>query len=287
MEKLKSLLSFRNINSFFFKKIDYSFITYYRIAIGILYLTLGILYYPLIIDFYGDNGFISTQFPNLKIILSDISVKIFWSLIILSSVMVIIGFYSRIFLIITLILFQFFVSLDSIVFEGIVHFLKLFSIYLAFLPLDNKLSVRKFIIKKEIKSTASYWPIFLIKLQVILIYLVPSISRVMKKTYNDSTWFLHIFTERFWSKLPVYDWMLDQNVTIGILVTRTIISLELFAFLFLSMKKTRKIYALLLILFHITLILFSKIYLWQITLIVFLSLFFIDFKTINNGDPDE
>ena len=131
--------------------------------------------------------------------------------------------------------------------------------------LDNKINNR------NIKSVTA-WPIRLIQINVVTFYFAVSWHRI-----NDPPWlngkFAFFILNGVYSRFPYIDWVNFQPI----LSVLTYISwgLELFAPIFLIIKKTRSSWALLLISVHVFLLVFSTVTWYQYLLISLLLCFFL------------
>ncbi len=145
-----------------FQKIQIHFIWKWRVMIGICYFLIG---FHCLIDndvFYGQDGIIFNLTAKSSLFFDFIFfcgrnnlIQYLWCILILSSLLVIIGFYSRFFLAICIILHTGLLNIYPYIFEGANVTIKNYAFIMLFLPLDSKFSI----IKSTKKVISEIWVI--------------------------------------------------------------------------------------------------------------------------------
>lgn len=272
---------YQKIDHFLFQKINCEFIWFYRVYIGFIFLFIYLQYMPDAISFYGANG-IMTHLSYQDMLLANIIPQeqldtwgpILWHIIGLSSIAIILGFYSKPFLVLACLVHTHFLYMNSQIYEGANYLLKIYAFMFLLFPLDAKYSI----LKKKINPIREFWLCILLRIQIFGVYLVPSLTRITNKTANDDYWATHIFVEALWTRLPPYEWILTIDQDIIGFFTKLVIYLELTSPIFLVLPFTRKITVFLLFGLHGSILIFTKIYIWQLSTMMMVSVYLVNFS---------
>jgi hypothetical protein len=155
--------------------------------------------------------------------------------------------------------------------------MRMLAFFFIFLPLDQHWSLSKRLLKRVgwgSRSVASAWALRLVQLQMSLIYLSATISKIQGETWQNGTALFYVYQlPAFFGKWPIPQFLLESEVVIRY-GTWSVLLLEGLVPLALWLKPTRKPALILAIGLHLVLEYSMHTFLFQWIMIVgFLSFF--------------
>ncbi len=211
---MKSFLKYWN--NFWFSKAELIPISIFRICFGLLLCLIFIAYLPNWERFYDANGIISLHDKNIlhyQNLLSifyltegKIPVILYWFIGFISAVAFTVGYKTRIFTIILYVVYSSMMNRNYFMVYGEDNITRMLLFYSCFAGLNHRFSVDLYLNKKLKSKVSEIWPIRLMQINIVLIYLF---STPYKLLY-DPSW-VHgeaiywTVTSNNWSRFPYPD----------------------------------------------------------------------------------
>ena len=230
---MKPLLKYWN--DFWFSKAELVPVGIFRIAFGFFLCVIFIAYLPNWGRFYDVNGIISLQDKSIPhyhnplsiFYLTDgkIPVIFLWCLGFISAICFTVGYKTRIFTIVLYVLYTSMINRNYFIVYGEDNLIRMLLFYSCFAPLCCRFSIDSYLNKKIKSKTPEIWPIRLIQINIVLVYLF---SAPYKLLY-DLSWvngeaIYWTVTSNNWSRFPFPDLfyqcggLLSKMVTYGALL---------------------------------------------------------------------
>jgi len=190
----------------------------------------------------------------------------------ISSFCICIGFLYRINAIIYFLLFTYTELIDKTYYLNHYYLVCLLSFWMIFVNAHHRFSVDSLIFPKIKKNTVAQWQILLFKIQLSIVYFFAGLGKV------NSDWLLHAEPMRTWLpskyQLPLLGKIVSYKIT-AFAFSWMGCCYDLCIWIFLLLKKTRKLAYLAVIVFHLlTSILFPQIGMFPYIMIVCTIIFF-------------
>ncbi len=251
-------------------------LVFYRVTFGILmcFSTLRFLYKGWIEACYVDPEFHFT-YQCFEWVSPVQSIFFMYFLVILLAILALfiaLGFCYRFVVVLFFLLFTYLEMIEKSWYLNHHYFVSLISFILLFLPANQYLSLDTYLFKKRKRVSVPYWTIFVLKLQISLVYFLAGLAKL------KPSWLLEAMPLKLWLKeqvnLPIIGGLFTYDTTAYIFSYLGIMYDLLIPFLLWN-KKTRYFGLICVVLFHsMTGILFN-IGLFPIIMIIG-SLIFLD-----------
>jgi hypothetical protein len=282
IRKLKNSLSDYFINT---KDTSTDFIPFFRITIGLILLFHFISILPDFNLLYGMKSVIPTDihtiYLNKSVILFDeiiiflnkitgsehLSVILFKTLFIIFCLLIIAGFYSRIFAVLLLILQVAIVKSSYYYSYGVDFFSSMSLMYLIILPSDEYFSIRSIFSKREEKRNYLFVKTTF-QIHLAIAYFVSGIEKLSGYNWRNG--------ESIWKAIHLPNFSNDFNLnfdflgnysSLVVIIGWSTIVIELLYPLFITIKKTRKIWLFLTISLHLGIALTLNLYFFSAIMI--------------------
>jgi hypothetical protein len=261
---------FKLWDKFWFSRFDPVSACVFRIFIGALLLIYFIALYPSWDLFYARDGIISLTDPEIAKVTTDkwslfylidkiFPVRIYYWLGFAGIIMFLIGFKTRIFTVFVWVLIFSMTNRTRVVVNGEHLILETILFFSCFLPLGYYLSVDKWLDKKRDNKInlkePSIWPLRLIQINIILIYVFSTYYKIT----GDSKWlsgeFLYwTITNQMWGRFPYPELFYTWDSIFCKLLTYSSLFIEASFPILIWFKNLRFIVVIYMIIFHLLVI---------------------------------
>ena len=254
-------------NKFWFSRFDPLAVSIYRISLGLLFLAMFIANYFNWERFYGADGiislhdFVANRPPDdwcsvFHWTEGNVPVKVFWLLGFIASITFTVGFQTRISTIILYVLQVSMIHRNLLIVNGDDLVFRMILFYSCFAKLNYCLSVDSWIRKKFLKlkeeELPRIWPIRLIQLNVLFIY----INRLPHKLVDDVAWIngeaiYYTMASNMWGRCPFPDLFYKWDCLLSKIPTFATVLIEGAFPILVWFKKTKLIVISLITLLHL------------------------------------
>ena len=258
-------------DKFWFSRFDPISACVFRIAIGFLLLIYFIALYPNWELFYARDGIISLTDPEIAKVTLDkwslfyltdkiLPVRIYYWLGITGIIMLIVGFKTRISTVFIWILIFSMTNRTRVIVNGEHLVLETILFFSCFLPLGYYLSVDRWLDKKKNNKVnlkePSIWPLRLIQINIILIYVFSTYYKIT----TDPAWLngeslYWTITNKMWGRFPYPELFYNWDSILCKILTYSSLFIEGSFPILIWFKKLRFSLVIVMIIFHLSIIL--------------------------------
>jgi uncharacterized membrane protein YphA (DoxX/SURF4 family) len=255
-------------NQFFYAPIDARRMAFIRIGFAVLVLIYMAILYPDLSTWYGPQGLYpadvdaETRLPQQWSVLrwlpadpveADVWLhRVFW-LHIACTVMLLIGFLSRINSVIVYVLLVSWIWRNPLIIDGEDSVFRLVGFFLILMPSGRAWSIDRLIFHRKPNTCplVAAWPLRLLQLQMMVIFVAAALYKMGGTAWLDGTAFSYVgrlddLFGRFW--IPTF--VFEVPIVVR-LITWSVIVIELFAPLFMWFRETRRWALVAILLFHL------------------------------------
>jgi len=264
----------KKIRQFLFEPKDSNIVSVYRIAFGLFMIYQMFYYFEIDYVYQFMSGpqmlFLYDSFEFIKP-LSSSSLRYIQFGMLISAILITIGFLYRYAIIFFFLGFSYFFLIDTTIYNNHLYLICLLSFALMFMDADKKYSIKSILAKKEHSKLIPAWHQYLLIFLISLPYFYGGIAKL---SYNWlGTDLPRIIME--YSKQDILFGLISKNATINF-VTYSGIIFDLSIVFILLFKKTRLYGVLFVLLFNLTnhVVLFNDIGLFPFLMIFSTILFF-------------
>lgn len=170
------------------------------------------------------------------------------AIMILSSLGILFGFFYRFFTILFFILFTYIFLLDATYYLNHYYFVCLMTFILCFLPANAFFAIDIYLNPQKIQKTVPFWCIFIIQFQLAVTYIYAGLVKI------NYDWLFLALPLKIWlpaqDKIPIIGFIFKYSF-VAYLLSWVGMLYDLSIVLWLSLKKTKNVAYLIVILFHI------------------------------------
>lgn len=207
---------FKCWNDFWFSKAELLPVSMFRICFGGLLCAIFIAYFPSWERFYDANGIMSLNdksFPQVQNTLSvfhltegKIPVIFYWWVGFISAIAFTVGCKTRIFTIVLYILYSSMINRNYFIVYGEDNVIRMLLFYSCFAPLNRRFSLDSYFSKKLRNKTPEVWPIRLMQINIVLIYLISTPYKLLyDPSWVSGTAIYWTVVSNNWSRFPCPD----------------------------------------------------------------------------------
>lgn len=262
----------QKINNLLFQKVNPEPLAFFRIVFGILMLfsTIRFIAKGWVTEFYIEPQYFF-KYPYFHWVHNpgEVGIYILFALLLLSSLLVTIGYKYRLSIIVFFLSFIYIELIDITYYLNHYYFVSLTAFLLIFMPAADCFSFDA-LKKGEAKKIAN-WPIFLIKFQVAIVYIFAGLAKL------NYDWIIEAMPLAIWlpahNNLPVVGKLMTMKAT-AYLFSWFGAVYDLFIVFFLIYPKTRKIAYLFVIVFHLSTWILFNIGVFPFVMIALTTIYF-------------
>ncbi|MGJ8639490.1 MAG: HTTM domain-containing protein [Opitutaceae bacterium] len=280
-------------NRFFYGHFPRQTCVLLRIGIGTLILLNFLLYLPDLEKWFGPSGLIDFA-ASRQIVDSDtltlfqlfpdssIALYICYSLLIVQTACIILGFFGRFNAACVFVLMTSFQHRNVALMDGEDNLMRIACFLLILMPLDHWFSFRNVVDPKhrDKVKTAPIWPLRLFQIQLSLVYISTAILKLQGEDWIDGTAIYYVSQLDLYQRFPIPS-ILVENLAISKLATWSVLAVEIALPFALWIQRYRRFAVIAGILLHLSIEYSMNLFLFQWVMIVAL-LSFIDF----GDEPD-
>lgn len=262
----------QKINKLLFKEISPEPLAFFRIAFGILMLvsTLRFIAMGWVSEFYIEPQYYF-KYPYFHWVQNsgEIGIYILFTVLLLSSLFVTIGYKYRISIIAFLLSFLYIELIDITYYLNHYYFVSLVGFILIFLPANSCFSLDA--VKKGERKSIPNWTILIIKFQVAVVYIFAGLAKL------NFDWMIEAMPLAIWlpanSDIPIIGYFLTFKET-AYIFSWIGTFYDLFIVFFLINHKTRKTAYIFVIIFHLSTVFLFNIGVFPYVMIVLTMIYF-------------
>lgn len=260
------------LNRLLFKQVNPEPLAFFRIVFGILMLfsTIRFIAKGWVTEFYIEPIYF-LKYPYFHWVQNpgEIGIYILFSILLLSSLFVTIGYKYRLSIITFFISFMYIELIDITYYLNHYYFISLTAFLLIFMPAANCFSVDA-LSKGEAKEIAN-WPVLIIKFQVAIVYIFAGLAKL------NYDWLIEAMPLAIWlpahNHLPLVGKLMTMEITAYLFSWFGAIY-DLFIVFFLIYPKTRKVAYFFVIVFHLSTWLLFNIGVFPFVMIALTTIYF-------------
>lgn len=280
---------FKIWDNFFFSKFDSVSASIFRILLGIIIFLMFIAEYPTWEQFYSSNGVLSLSeslykppfYKQSVFFLTEefLPVRYFWYLGFICSITFTIGLFTKLSTIFLYVLFISKIHFNPLVGGGYDLLIVVLLFYSCFTSLNCYLSFDNILNKKR-KELPNVWPIRLIQISIILIYITTGLYKLV----SDPAWLngeaaYWTIVQNIWGRSNIFPLLGNEILFFSKVATYFTLLVELLFPVFVCIPATRLFAILAAVFFHSMLIIFMNyVDFFQLSMIAALLLFVPDYK---------